>query len=67
MIVRNSAKCLVCGDEIESTHRHDFRSCSCGNHSVDGGKSYIRRGSKRGPWEDTSIFTDPIDPKGDDE
>lgn len=24
MIVRNSAKCVHCGTEIESKHRHDF-------------------------------------------
>lgn len=24
MIIRNSAKCTACGEEIESTHRHDF-------------------------------------------
>lgn len=45
-IIRNSAKCKLCGDEIESVHRHDFKSCSCGEIFVDGGKSYIRRGAK---------------------
>lgn len=24
MITRNSAKCTACGEEIESTHGHDF-------------------------------------------
>ncbi len=28
-ITRNSAKCLNCGDHIESTHRHDFQVCEC--------------------------------------
>lgn len=46
MIIRNSAKCKLCNDEIESKHRHDFVSCSCGEIFVDGGKSYIRRGAK---------------------
>lgn len=55
MIVRNSAKCLDCGDEIESTHRHDFRSCSCNNVSVDGGRAYLRRVFSGSNWEDTSI------------
>ena len=36
-------KCLKCGDIIESVHRHDFVTCSCGNVSVDGGKDYLRR------------------------
>jgi hypothetical protein len=43
-ILRNAARCSRCHDEIESKHRHDFRSCSCGAIFVDGGKSYLRRG-----------------------
>lgn len=43
-LVRNAAKCLDCGDVVESKSRHDFRSCRCGNIFVDGGLSYIRRG-----------------------
>ena len=42
-ILRNRARCLVCGEMVESRHRHDFKTCSCGNLSVDGGKDYIRR------------------------
>ena len=53
-IARNSAKCLVCGDVIESKHRHDFVTCSCGNLSVDGGKDYLRRCHKDDRWEDKS-------------
>ena len=44
MIIKNAAKCLKCGETIESKHRHDFVSCSCGNLFVDGGKEYLRRG-----------------------
>lgn len=55
-IIRNSAKCLGCGDELESVHRHDFKFCSCGALAVDGGKDYIRRLYKESvPFEDTSI------------
>lgn len=43
IILRNSARCLQCGDEVESTHRHDFRTCRCGKLGVDGGHDYIRR------------------------
>lgn len=39
----NVAQCLKCYQVIESKHRHDFRSCECGNLSVDGGKAYPRR------------------------
>ena len=43
MILQNEAKCLKCGDQIFSAHRHDCKTCSCGNLSVDGGMDYIRR------------------------
>lgn len=36
--------CLVCGDAIQSEHRHDFRKCSCGTVFVDGGRDYLRCG-----------------------
>ena len=58
MIIRNSAKCLLCGEEIESTYRHDYKSCKCGNIAVDGGKDYIRRGFTSNEWVDTSKYTD---------
>lgn len=55
-IIRNSALCLDCGHEIESTHRHDFVTCKCGNISVDGGKSYLKRSwGPEGKYTDTSI------------
>ena len=46
MIIRNAAQCAKCGDVIESTHRHDFVSCSCDEIFVDGGKEYLRAGAK---------------------
>ena len=52
-ILRNSIKCTHCGFEMESTHRHDFRTHSCEGMqkhygkdaiiAVDGGLSYLRR------------------------
>lgn len=42
-IIRNMAKCRLCGDIIESKHRHDFRGCSCGAIFVDGGREYLKR------------------------
>ena len=42
-IICNKAKCLICGDIIESNFRHEFVTCRCGALSVDGGHSYIRR------------------------
>ena len=43
MIIQNAVTCLGCGDFIVSKHRHDFVTCTCGNISVDGGQSYLRR------------------------
>lgn len=58
-ILRNSAKCLKCGDEIESKHRHELVSCTCGAIFVDGGKDYLRRGYEAGAeFEDTSLRGD---------
>lgn len=54
IVLRNSARCLHCGDEVESTHRHDFRTCRCGKLGVDGGHDYIRRVGSFG--QDTSII-----------
>lgn len=43
VVVTNKAQCRLCGDIIESTYRHDFKSCKCGEISVDGGKDYLKR------------------------
>jgi len=42
----NSAKCLNCGDILISRSIHDFVTCKCGNLSVDGGNSYLKRSIK---------------------
>ncbi len=43
IIIKNAAKCLNCGEIVESTYRHDFVMCSCGNLAVDGGRDYLKR------------------------
>ncbi len=40
----NAARCLDCGNLLYSQTRHDFKTCECGNLSVDGGSAYTRRG-----------------------
>lgn len=40
------ARCLDCGDVVESKHRHDFVGCSCGAMFLDGGLDYVRYGCK---------------------
>jgi tRNA(Ile2) C34 agmatinyltransferase TiaS len=46
VITVNKAQCKLCNDIIESTNRHDFKRCSCGEIAVDGGTSYIKRSAK---------------------
>ena len=53
MIVKNAIRCNLCGDEIESKHRHDYVVCRCGACAVDGGHDYLRRSIKK-----VSIYTD---------
>lgn len=56
-VIRNSAICLLCGDEVESEFGWDFRTCRCGNLSVDGGREYTRRVYRQeGSWRETSVF-----------
>lgn len=57
----NKAKCLNCGDIIESKHRHDFVTCSCFEDTydnkgifIDGGLDYLRRGGCIENMEDLS-------------
>jgi len=60
-IIQNQVRCLKCGEEIFSKHRHDFVSCSCGNVAVDGGMDYLRRVAKTQEFEDQSLSMDPVD------
>lgn len=39
----NSAMCKFCMDILVSNNRHDFKTCKCGNLSIDGGSFYIKR------------------------
>lgn len=42
-IIVNKAQCRLCGDILVSESAHDFKTCRCGEISVDGGRDYIRR------------------------
>ena len=64
----NKAKCLKCGDEIQSTHRHDFVTCSCDNLSVDGGSWYLRRCFKEDDsYKDMSVTYKDVVEKEEEE
>jgi hypothetical protein len=56
VVVTNEARCLSCKDVIQSLHRHDYNSCSCGNLTVDGGHDYLKRSFRDGrdSWEELS-------------
>lgn len=54
-IIRNSARCRLCGIEIESKHRHDYVQCKCGAIAVDGGHAYFRRAGNPHDFIDTSV------------
>ena len=43
-IIKNAIQCKLCGEIIESTHRHNLVACKCGACYVDGGHDYLRRG-----------------------
>lgn len=56
-ILLNRAKCLLCGEIIYSNYVGDYKTCKCGNLSVDGGFDYqtiIYR--KDNSWENLSEF-----------
>ena len=56
-IISNKIKCVQCGDIIESRTVHEFKTCSCGRVSVDGGREYMRRCYKeKGDYEDLSEY-----------
>lgn len=55
-ILRNAIRCKLCGDEIESGHRHQYVQCSCGACAVDGGHDYLRRCFRsKGCYEELSV------------
>jgi hypothetical protein len=45
-IIKNSAQCLICKDVLVSESVHDFRTCTCGNLSTDGGYTYVKRSAQ---------------------
>lgn len=55
-ITKNMARCGSCRQYVESKHDHDFRSCKCGNLTVDGGRSYLRRLYRSDNWTEMSQY-----------
>lgn len=48
-LIKNSIQCKRCGDILISEYTHDFKMCSCGAVSCDGGLSYLKRSFKNSP------------------
>jgi hypothetical protein len=57
MIIHNRIACRICGDIIESKHRHDFVWCKCESVAVDGGKDYLKRCGDPANWTEMSEVT----------
>ena len=55
-LVYNAVRCRDCDETIVSYHRHDYKTCSCGNAMVDGGTAYTRYGGK--DIEKVDIYAD---------
>ena len=60
-IKSNKIRCKLCGDVIESKHRHDFKMCSCRKSGVDGGLDYLRRIGNREDIEELSDYDEDED------
>lgn len=59
MLLRNSAICNNCKEELESKYNHNFVTCSCGKLSIDGGNHYSRILFETADgYTDTSIYDD---------
>ena len=57
IILKNIIQCNKCKDIIESKHRHDFVTCSCGACANDGGRDYTRRLGNPEDYTDISEVT----------
>ena len=62
-LIKNAARCINCGEIIESKYTHDFRSCRCFKESkgetgiyVDGGLDYLHRGGSFKDIEELSEY-----------
>jgi hypothetical protein len=58
-IICNQARCSKCNTLVISHSTHDFKSCTCKNLSVDGGRAYLKRSwSRMWDYEEESIYSD---------
>jgi hypothetical protein len=63
---QDAMHCLSCDEVIYSVNRHDYRTCSCGKVSIDGGKDYTKASFKKGAkwtWVNIDLITNKISSK----
>lgn len=56
---KNRAKCLDCGDVIESDSVTDWTECSCGMIKIRGGTSFLERACNTGRFKELSVIEFP--------
>lgn len=54
-VLRNSAKCLKCGDVLISLSKHSLSECSCGALAISGGLRKLERYGKKSDYTEKSI------------
>ncbi len=55
-VLRNSAKCLKCGDVLASLSKYALIECSCGALAISGGLSRLERYGKKGDYVEKSLI-----------
>jgi len=58
VILLNKAMCDNCHEVIHSKSVHDYNTCSCGDLSVDGGLSYLKRNFGKHGYTELSYSVD---------
>lgn len=56
-------KCMICNNTIFSRARHDFRTCECGNVSIDGGFDYTKVSVGNGEYVPVQLTIDNVTEK----
>jgi hypothetical protein len=56
---KNRAKCLECGDVIESESVTEWSACSCDSLKIRGGSAYLERDCNTGKFKELSVIEFP--------
>lgn len=59
-LTRSVIQCTLCGEKIESKHRHDFVTCKCGNCILDGGLDYQKISGNPKSFNNLSEYKDVV-------